>query len=322
MNATKSTDRGDVMIRKRVASLLAIAATSASIGAMAIVVAPTAAAEQRIPLANGLTVILQDPGPDGSRSVRTVGRTFVGEYVINEINVRVAGQEQFERNIDAANDLSDTFILSRDQVDVSIQGCRDFSLPDTRSDRCGDFAAFRNEVPQQAEFLPTVKCNPPENFEAAEVPAGQQCKPKPQMVKCEPAANFEAAEVQAGQQCVPKPPKKCPEGSVKAEVPPAENCAAPTNTVTMNIGGGALQRTVTVTNNGPLGGTCAYDAKGSGLIAPDLSRQINVGPNDSTSIDVPAPPIGSNYEVTLACTGTYDGKQVEFGRVVQNVSSF
>jgi hypothetical protein len=310
------------MIRKRVARLLAIAATLASIGAMAIVVAPTAAAEQRIPLSNGLTAILQDPGPDGSRSARTVGRPRIGPYVPNVLNVRINGGGQFARNIDENNDLSDTFILSRQQVDISVQVCRDFGWDDPRDTECGGWANFRNEVPQQAEFLPPVQCNPPENFEAATVPAGQQCKPKPQMVKCEPAANFEAAEVQAGQQCVAKPPKKCPEGSVKAEVPPVENCAAPSNTVTMNIGGGALQRTVTVTNNGPLGGTCAYDAKGSGLIAPDLSRQINVGPNDSTSIDVPAPPLGSNYEVTLACTGTYDGKPVEFGRVVQNVSSF
>ena len=121
----------------------------------------------------------------------------------------------------------------------------------------------------------------------------------------------------------PPPPKPCPAGSVKPEVPATENCAPPTDAVRMEIGGGALQRTVTVTNNGPLGGTCAYDAKAtSGLFAPSLNRQINVGPNSSTSIDVPAPPLGSTYRVTLKCTGTYDGKQVQFGQAEQDVSSF
>lgn len=120
----------------------------------------------------------------------------------------------------------------------------------------------------------------------------------------------------------PAPPKKCPEGSVKPEVPATENCAAPTNTVTMNISGGALTRTVTVNNSGPLGGSCAYNATAtSGIFAPPLSRTIDVGPNDQNSIDVPAPPIGSTYRVTLTCTGTYDGKQVQFGQAQQDVSA-
>ncbi|WP_206428460.1 hypothetical protein [Mycolicibacterium stellerae] len=121
----------------------------------------------------------------------------------------------------------------------------------------------------------------------------------------------------------PPPPKPCPPGSVKPEVIEPEKCAPPTDAVRMTIGGGALQRTVTVTNNGPLGGTCAYDAKAtSGVFAPGLNRQINVGPNASTSIDVPAPPLGSTYHVTLKCTGEYDGKQVQFGQAEQDVSSF
>jgi hypothetical protein len=121
----------------------------------------------------------------------------------------------------------------------------------------------------------------------------------------------------------PAAPKQCPPGSVKPEVPATENCAPPTDAVRMTIGDGALTRTVTVTNNGPLGGTCAYDAKATtGLFAPGLNRQIYVDPNGSTSIDVPAPPLGSTYHVTLKCTGTYDGKQVQFGQAEQDVSSF
>jgi hypothetical protein len=124
-------------------------------------------------------------------------------------------------------------------------------------------------------------------------------------------------------EAAPPPPKQCPAGSVKPEVPATENCAPPTDAVRMTIGDGTLTRTVTVTNNGPLGGTCAYDAKAtSGLFAPGLNRQINVDPNGSNSIEVPAPPLGSTYHVTLKCTGTYDGKQVQFGQAEQDVSSF
>lgn len=119
----------------------------------------------------------------------------------------------------------------------------------------------------------------------------------------------------------PAPPKKCPEGSVKPEVPATENCAAPTNTVTMNISGGAFTRTVTINNSGPLGGSCAYNATATGgIFAPPLSRTIDIGPNAQAAIDVPAPPLGSTYRVTLTCTGTYDGKQVQFGQAEQTVS--
>jgi hypothetical protein len=118
------------------------------------------------------------------------------------------------------------------------------------------------------------------------------------------------------------PPKPCPEGSVKPEVPATENCVPPTNTVTMNISGGGFSRTVTVNNSGPLGGSCAYNATATGgIFAPPLSRTIDVGPNAQAAIDVPAPPLGSTYRVTLTCTGTYDGKQVTFGQAEQTVSA-
>jgi hypothetical protein len=133
-----------------------------------------------------------------------------------------------------------------------------------------------------------------------------------------------AAEAPPAEQAPPPPapPKKCPEGSVKPEVPATENCGPPTNTVTMNISGGALSRTVTVNNSGPLGGSCAYNATATGgIFAPPFSQTIDIGPNDQNSINVPAPPIGSTYRVTLTCTGTYDGKQVQFGQAEQEVSA-
>jgi hypothetical protein len=229
------------------------------------------------------------------------------------VHTKVNGGPQVELPKACGNVTTET-INATSGFNLAIQGCRKSTFG---SDDCGAWSDYKY-TPPAPPAPQTIQCGP--NDETPTVPVGQQCKPKAP-VQCPPGS--ESPTVPAGQQCKAAPLKNCPPGSVKEQVPGNENCAAPTNAVTMNISGGALTRTVTVTNNSALGGTCAYDAKGTGgVFAPGLNRQINVGPNGQASIDVPAPPLGSTYQVTLTCTGTWDGKQVEFGRVVQNVSSF
>ena len=315
------------MILRRVPKLLTIVATAACIFGLVLVAPadtpmlspmPTASADV---LGNGYDVNCRQV--NATQVVCTIGgcpRVYE-DYAGNRVNTRVNQLPQQTIGKPCDSTISETVNISSG-FNYAVQGCRHNNF--TGSD-CGAWSDYKYTPPAAPPAAPPaelpkapVQCPP--GSVTPTVPAGQQCTAAPP-VQC--PLGSETPTVPAGQQCKALPPKACPPGSVKPEVPASENCAAPTNTVTMNIGGGALQRTVTVTNNGPLGGTCAYDAKATGgLFAPGLNRQINVGPNASTSIDVPAPPLGSTYEVTLTCTGTYDGKQVQFGQAKQNVSSF
>ncbi|MCT7657299.1 hypothetical protein [Mycobacterium deserti] len=238
-----------------------------------------------------------------------------GDYVVDKLHYRINGGGQVEPSFKCINGETARvgFDNNNQPFDLGVQACRHRDLSENP---CTPWSNFRYTPPAAAE----VKCGP--NDQTPTVPAGSKCVPKTQPpVQC--PAGSATPTVPAGAQCAPAALKTCPPGSAKAQVPGSESCAPPANAVTMNIGGGALTRTVSVTNNSALAASCAYDAKGTGgVFAPGLNRQINVGPNGSTSIDVPAPPLGSTYQVTLTCTGNWDGKQVEIGRVVQNVSSF
>lgn len=139
---------------------------------------------------------------------------------------------------------------------------------------------------------------PPEN-KPAEPPKPQE-QPKPQ----EPP---------------PPPPKQCPPGGLKSEVPAGQECPPPTNAVRVSFDRGLGVWTVNVRNEAGIGGRCTYRAVSqTGLTG--VNRDFDIAPNGSASFSVPAPPPLTTYEVTTTCTGTYDGKQVEFGRDVQKVS--
>jgi hypothetical protein len=117
----------------------------------------------------------------------------------------------------------------------------------------------------------------------------------------------------------------CPDGAVKPDVVPPETCAPPTNAVTMNISrNGLTNARVEIINNGNLGGRCSYDASSDSGLLPSVSRTVDVAPKGgkATITDLLWPPLGSTYHVVLSCNGNYDGQQVEFGHVEQNVSSF
>jgi hypothetical protein len=146
-------------------------------------------------------------------------------------------------------------------------------------------------------------------------PAGQN---NPAPVQCGP--DDQTPTVPAGQQCKakPKPPVSCPPGGPKTEVPFGQTCPAPTNQVTVTFDRGFLTWTVNVKNNAGIGGSCTYRAtdNGGGLGA---SNDFDIDANGTASFDVPAPVVTRKYKVVTSCTGTYDGKQVEFGHNEQTV---
>ena len=146
---------------------------------------------------------------------------------------------------------------------------------------------------------------------------GNQAPAEQPPVQCGP--NDEQPTVPAGQQCKPKPPVQCPPGGPQKEVPAGQTCPAPTNAVRVTFDRGFGFWTVNVKNNAGIGGSCTYRAtSASGLTG--ASQDFDITPNGSASFSVPAPAPFTTYNVVTSCTGTYDGKQVEFGRDVQNVS--
>jgi hypothetical protein len=133
-----------------------------------------------------------------------------------------------------------------------------------------------------------------------------------------PAGTEKPAE-QAPPPPPPPPPVQCPPGGPQKEVPAGQTCPAPTNAVRVTFDRGFGAWTVNVKNNAGIGGSCTYRAtSASGLTG--ASQDFDITPNGSASFSVPAPAPFTTYNVVTSCTGTYDGKQVEFGRDVQNVS--
>ncbi|MDN4521628.1 hypothetical protein JN086_10970 [Mycolicibacterium austroafricanum] len=119
----------------------------------------------------------------------------------------------------------------------------------------------------------------------------------------------------------PAPPqmKACPPGGLKPEVPAGEQCPAPANAVRVSFVRAPFQWTVNVKNNAGIGGSCSYDARSTSG-ATGASREFDIDPNGSTTFQVPAPLPFTTYHVVTSCTGSYDGRQVEFGHDEQDVS--
>jgi hypothetical protein len=113
-----------------------------------------------------------------------------------------------------------------------------------------------------------------------------------------PAANPAPAPV-----AVPDPPKPDP--------------VAPTDAIRLAFDRGLTSWTVNITNSSALAGTCTYVA--TNPVLPGVNKTFSIGPNGSTSFPVLPPPPLSTYHVTVSCKGDFNGKNVEFGHVEQDV---
>jgi hypothetical protein len=97
----------------------------------------------------------------------------------------------------------------------------------------------------------------------------------------------------------------------------------PVDQVRMKITTSLGMAHVAITNLSDLSGTCAYDASDTKGILPSVHRDVDIAPKGRAPIDdLLAPPLLSTYHVVLSCKGDFNGKQVEFGHVEEDVSSF
>ena len=84
---------------------------------------------------------------------------------------------------------------------------------------------------------------------------------------------------------------------------------------------GGLGVNVTVTNTADLEGRCTYAANPAGNpLLPVVNRNFEIGAKARTLLSFTAPPPFSKFRVVVACNGTFNGQNVEFGRVEQDVS--
>ena len=308
------------MIRKRLPKLLTILATAACIFGV-VLVAP---ADTEMPTLSPMPVASADvmgnlydmtctKANDNEVMCNVSGCPRVhGEYAGEKINYKIngGGQQDVGKTCDQTSAIR---VSASGPFTLSFQGCVGLGITDT--DECGAWSDYRY-TPPPAE---TVKCTPPENFLAAEVPAGQQCQPKPKVTCPQGSPTTDATSLD---ECLPAPPKSCPPGSAQTEVPFGQDCAGPTNAVSLNITQEGLNANAAVTNNSALPAECSYTAtKTGGLIGPaNVNRSVSVPANGTGNItDMLWPPPLVSYRATVKCTATYDGKQVTIGESTQNV---
>jgi hypothetical protein len=115
--------------------------------------------------------------------------------------------------------------------------------------------------------------------------------------------------------------RQCPAGSPTPTVPAFGTCAPvppPTDKVSVSFDRG-FQWTVNVTSTADIQGKCTYAA--TNPVLPGSNKNFDIGPKGSASFTVLAPPPFSTYHVVVSCSGPFDGKNVEFGHVEQDVSA-
>jgi hypothetical protein len=101
---------------------------------------------------------------------------------------------------------------------------------------------------------------------------------------------------------------------------PAAQQATPHDAVTMSIEKRLGSVAVNVTNAASIGGRCSYDATTDNPLIGPTHRDFNVGANASATQTIPGLPTLTTYHVVLSCRGTFNGQNVEFGHVEQDVT--
>jgi hypothetical protein len=96
---------------------------------------------------------------------------------------------------------------------------------------------------------------------------------------------------------------------------------APKDAIRVDIERSAFNVKVTVTNTADLAGKCTYAANPVGNpLLPAVNRNFDIGAKGSQQLSFLAPPPLSTYHVVVSCIGTFNGQNVEFGHVEQDVS--
>lgn len=123
-------------------------------------------------------------------------------------------------------------------------------------------------------------------------------------------------------------PVRCVGGRM---LPPGSDCGAtpapeapeekpPTDAIRMTITKQGFSVKVVVTNSADIAGQCTYDASEASGIVPAVNRPFDIAPKGTTELSFPAPLPTQSWRVVVACSGDFNGKNVEFGRQVQTVN--
>jgi hypothetical protein len=125
---------------------------------------------------------------------------------------------------------------------------------------------------------------------------------------------------------VPTPAsRQCPAGSPTPTVGAFETCAPPpTDSVTLAVSAaGRGKIDVKLTNSADLDASCAYTAKPTSNpfgILPTINKTVAVKAKGTATLNENSPLPGSTYHLTVSCTGSFDGKNVDLGHPEQDVS--
>lgn len=167
-------------------------------------------------------------------------------------------------------------------------------------------------TPEQGDRSRTISSRFQGNIENDNLADGIAVDNKNISIGWKVSAPFQCAEA--------PPPAPAPEPAPAAAPAPAPEPAkvAPTNAVSLMFDRDLVTWTANVTNSADLAGECTY--KASNPVLPGVDKSFTIDPNGTASFPVLAPPALSTYHVVVSCHGTFDGKDVEFGHVEQDVS--
>jgi hypothetical protein len=102
---------------------------------------------------------------------------------------------------------------------------------------------------------------------------------------------------------------------------PAPPAVAPHDAVQVDIQRAGVNVEVNVTNGADLAGKCTYVANPVGIsLLPGVNRNFSIGAKGSQQLTLLAPPPLSTYHVVVSCHGNFNGQDIEFGHVEQDVS--
>jgi hypothetical protein len=119
-------------------------------------------------------------------------------------------------------------------------------------------------------------------------------------------------------------PVQCPAGSPTPTVPAGQACAPPTYSVTVAVTGAGFRKiNVTLTNSATIDASCDYTAVPLGDnpfgLLQTFSKTVAVKAKGTVILNENAPPPGVTYQLSVPCTGTFNGNSVVLGTSSQTV---
>jgi hypothetical protein len=95
----------------------------------------------------------------------------------------------------------------------------------------------------------------------------------------------------------------------------------PKDAIAVDVHQSPISVSINVKNTSKLDGNCTYNAHPTNNpLLPPVHRDFNLSPDQATTLDFPAPPPLATYHLVIACHGTFNGTDDEFGHFEQDVT--